>query len=211
MEEDTYKEQRLRALTSVVAYIMIGLVSIPAFAFFKFIGTKLHYNLNFYVLVTCSITFALFLERLTVLLLMHVLRNSLKKLGAESRPTLSPTAIPALAQHKSGVWTVSILLLSVTLILYSALSLLTGNSPSAAVLAVLGLGEVMILVAESAFKHRIRCGLFGTTEYEARQILQFVLDNSDQVDFSDGLGVSDWNEEHASEELRHLVAGWASS
>jgi hypothetical protein len=49
--------------------------------------------------------------------------------------------------------------------------------------------------------------LFGTNEYEARQIIHFVLDNADDIDFSGGLGGSRLELDEKTQEI--LNAAWS--
>ncbi|HEX4496490.1 MAG TPA: hypothetical protein VIE43_12535 [Thermoanaerobaculia bacterium] len=75
----------------------------------------------------------------------------------------------------------------------------------------IALAAVGVLVAAHlALRYRIRLGLFGTNEYEARQVLHFVLDNADKHDFSGGLGVEDLETRKVSVEIPDGLRGLAT-
>ena len=48
---------------------------------------------------------------------------------------------------------------------------------------------IVLLIARSVLlQYRIKNGLFGTSEHEAREIIGFILNNSNTIDFTDGDG-----------------------
>ena len=183
------------------------------------VGGILTLLIKFYSL---SIAFSLLSTLLALVIIMYVryfpphITSGKQKASKDQSPESAlsrqaTTAVAALARHKSNERIASIWLISAALILNILLSMLTEQPPSLLVLAALALGGVVLIGADLAFKYRVRRGLFGTSEYEARQILQFIVENSDQYDFSDGLGISEWSPEQAPQELRDLVESWATS
>jgi hypothetical protein len=57
-------------------------------------------------------------------------------------------------------------------------------------LALLSLG-VLLEIGHQAFLYRLRVGLFGTNEYEVRQLIRFLLAYNTDQDLSGGLGAID--------------------
>lgn len=51
-------------------------------------------------------------------------------------------------------------------------------------IAALGL----LVLKEAVVEYRIRNGLFGTTRFEARELIDFIVKNSDDIDFTDSNG-----------------------
>lgn len=43
----------------------------------------------------------------------------------------------------------------------------------------------------AALHYRVNHGLYGTNEYEAREIIRFIIDHTDNIDFSQGLSARD--------------------
>jgi hypothetical protein len=53
---------------------------------------------------------------------------------------------------------------------------------------VVGGGYLMMILLEITTQIRIDRGMFGTTRVEAREFLQFLLENANDIDFTDGRG-----------------------
>ncbi len=47
---------------------------------------------------------------------------------------------------------------------------------------------ILITLKEMAIEYRIGCGYFGTNQTEAREILRFIVDRSEDIDFNDSNG-----------------------
>lgn len=82
---------------------------------------------------------------------------------------------------------------SATAILLISAGLLLLLEGEAARHAAFALAAAAILLESSfvAFLWRLKRGLYGTTEYEARQVVRFILANAEDIDFSGGLGTRD--------------------
>ncbi|HEY0602148.1 MAG TPA: hypothetical protein VGD58_04510, partial [Herpetosiphonaceae bacterium] len=68
-------------------------------------------------------------------------------------------------------------------LLLSALGLLFVSARQAGLIVLLVL--ILFIIRINIIKFRIRKGYYGTNEYEAREIIQFILDNSQSIDFTD--------------------------
>lgn len=64
----------------------------------------------------------------------------------------------------------------------------TGNQISQAFSLVNMIAWILITVKEMVVEYRIGCGYFGTNQVEAREILRFIVERSDDIDFTDGSG-----------------------
>jgi hypothetical protein len=123
-----------------------------------------------------------------------------------SRPRDSPnsttTALTALSKKKwyQHQFSINILLVSAafaTLIKASALAAIVPISAAA-----------ILLSADAALRYRFKHALYGTNEYEARQLISFIVDNADEIDLSGGLGVSEINTDKTAQDI--LVATWGA-
>lgn len=54
------------------------------------------------------------------------------------------------------------------------------------VLMILSLGVLLIIIKDKVISYRLRNGLFGKNESEAREIIHFILENRNDIDFTDG-------------------------
>lgn len=71
-------------------------------------------------------------------------------------------------------------------VVYVTLSLRLSYDLSIGFLAIIGLLLLALVVNQWALTHRIGQGIYGNNEYEAREIITYILSNSDKEDFSDG-------------------------
>jgi hypothetical protein len=46
----------------------------------------------------------------------------------------------------------------------------------------------LLLIKDAVLHYRVTHGLFGTNAYEARMMIDFLLENADKTDFTDGNG-----------------------
>jgi hypothetical protein len=123
-------------------------------------------------------------ERLLDLLMRH---------GQTSRmsATRTTTALAAFAAQRTRNRQAGTLFLLGALCLYVAVCLLISAHLSMGPVVLLAASAALLQLGDTALEYRIRRGLYGTTEYEARQIIQFLLANADDVDLSGSLGAAD--------------------
>ncbi|MGO4469692.1 hypothetical protein AB4Z11_29485, partial [Pseudoduganella sp. RAF53_2] len=97
---------------------------------------------------------------------------------------LSLTYLRRFKERHSGVklaLLASATVLSILSLRFPDLDLLQFATVSIAALGLLVLKEAVV-------QYRIRNGLFGTTSFEARELIDFIVKNSDDIDFTDGDG-----------------------
>jgi len=155
-----------------------------------------------------------FVTVLVIVMAIYRVYDFLKLPNQPEKSTFSKpaaTAIAVLVRYKSRQRSFSLMLLAAAVLGYLLIVSVTGGTISNMMLSVLFLGEVVLVGADIAFTYRVRHGLFGTTEYEARQIIRFVMENSDKYDFSGGIGTTEWSSDQVPQELREVVEGWAVS
>ena len=56
---------------------------------------------------------------------------------------------------------------------------------------VFGLLILAVLLNKYSLEYRLRNGFYGTTEYEARELIELILKHADKSDFSDGSGLKE--------------------
>lgn len=78
--------------------------------------------------------------------------------------------------------------LSASLLAYVALHWITGSAMALGVVLLLMLGLAVNSASAAALEYRVNRGLYGTTEYDAREIIGVVLGHSEDLDPSGGLG-----------------------
>jgi hypothetical protein len=79
-----------------------------------------------------------------------------------------------------------------TVLLLLALSVAPlGGSCDAVAVVVLVIGVLAARLSSGVLRYRVEQGLYGTNEYEAREIVAFVLERAGGIDLSGGLGARD--------------------
>ena len=111
------------------------------------------------------------------------LRNGVINIKSQY-PGLSVVGIMSLKKEGRSYFAISILVTA--LMLYMAYSAIAEHSISIAVITVSLLGAGFVLIREKIYQLRIKKGFFGNNESEAREIINFILSNSDNIDFTDG-------------------------
>jgi hypothetical protein len=119
------------------------------------------------------------------------------------------TAIGAVVADRRGATYFASLTLLLTLALYLGVTRLSGNVVDLAIVVIIAVAILAINVGAMAFAYRVSHGLYGTTEYEAREIIHFVLARTDNVDFSSGLGAR--NIDISEEQLLVLTETWTGA
>lgn len=134
------------------------------------------------------------------------IRKLLSQLGQPERRTVA-IAIAMLNNNKrSSIKSIAFAvgLMIATLILYNRGVL--SQSVVQWVFSATLLGSLVIFIRHSLLAYRINKGYYATTEYEARAIIQFVLDQSDYYNFSNGDGLNQFDPEREIEIIRKEAA-----
>lgn len=80
----------------------------------------------------------------------------------------------------------AILVLIASLLIYLLLPYLVKASINPLIIYILLSCAILVLTNQLVFDYRIRKGLYGRNQWEARQIISFILQNADNIDFTDG-------------------------
>jgi hypothetical protein len=96
------------------------------------------------------------------------------------------TIVGMMVVKKVQFYTRAYTLLLLSLVVSLGFNLITKTSLDFGLISFL-LGLILILFTnQTALEYRIRKGLYGNNEYEAREILQFIIDHADKTDFTSG-------------------------
>lgn len=139
------------------------------------------------------------------------LLSSIRKKKDSAAPTAATTVIAALARRKTDQRQVATIALLLSLAVYAITRLRLELPLSVAIVAALAGGCILLQLADVALDYRIRRGLYGTNEYEARQIISFALNHAERSNLSGGLGAADIKIDAATEKLVHENWGVATS
>lgn len=99
-------------------------------------------------------------------------------------PGLSVVRIMSLKREGASYYSIALFVSG--LMLYMAYTAITEHPSSSAVIAVLLAGAGFVLLREKLHLYRVTKGFFGNNEAEAREIIRFILSNSENIDFTDG-------------------------
>jgi FtsH-binding integral membrane protein len=120
-----------------------------------------------------------------------VLRTIDKSKPRTRARTATTTAIDAVTQRIHGNRTSASVVLAGALFLVLFLNLRWQHVAPQELVILLIAAIVALNSSTLALDYRVSHGLFGTNEYEAREIVRFVLKNAGDSDFSGGLGARD--------------------
>ncbi|WP_151800191.1 hypothetical protein [Acinetobacter nosocomialis] len=193
--------------TSLFKIILISslLLAILLFVFINKFNVKFEFNVNFkyisillfgYLVFVASII--TFFENYFIkimkepLLAFHSLNsdlNKLLKLSVNKKATVKEIAISLTylfyVKKKNYLTKIILILCGLTLgllnIYYSEWHLL-----KLSIICIVAWG--LIVLKEDIVEFRIRKGWFGTNKYEAKALIDFLINNSDDIDFTDGNG-----------------------
>lgn len=87
---------------------------------------------------------------------------------------------------KSKQSIVSYFLLILSIAVYIIISIISGNEINSYVILFLVICITLIHINQKIIEYRISNGLYGKNEYEAREMINYILSHSDKSDFSDG-------------------------
>ena len=128
-------------------------------------------------------------------------------------PRLSVVAIMLLRQRRTTFQSLALLIIAYAT--YVAWFALTSATPSVGAPAILVGGILLVLAKEWLFRFRVRSGLYGSSEREAREIVDFILSNADDIDFTDSGNrkriISDADVKGIIDDLKGLPHGSALS
>jgi hypothetical protein len=109
----------------------------------------------------------------------------------KQKDTLGVTIVGILISRKAKQNFVAYLSLFISLITYTIIARLSHlEIRPEVVLLILGL-ILALFINQKILEYRIRKGLYGTNEYEAREILGFILSHADKSNFSGGQGLKE--------------------
>jgi len=116
------------------------------------------------------------------------------------------TAIGAVIEGRRSTQYVASALLLAAVGALLAIAYITDSEVGVPTIWILSAGVVLINLSGILLNYRVAKGLYGTNEYEAREIVHFVLEHAEDVDFSAGLGAHDL--EFSAESERAIAAVW---
>lgn len=101
----------------------------------------------------------------------------------EKFPKKSIVAIMRLRRINNIIVVVSLLLF---LLLASLFFPLIANLISQTTQTIISIYIIVLTISHLSFEYRVALGLFGNNEREAREIIQFLIQESENIDFTDG-------------------------
>lgn len=107
----------------------------------------------------------------------------------ESKENVSDTLIGVMLNKKAKTYTRSFVFLLLPIILFALLSILTDVKIEPLLIYANIFFLASTLINQKILEFRIAKGYYGSNEYEAREMLRFVAENSDGTNFSDGTGL----------------------
>lgn len=122
------------------------------------------------------------------------------------RPSITTTAVAAFANERMRQRGFAITTLLASVALYLGVSTLLRQAILPAPIVVVAGAVFLLQVSDAAMEYRLVRGLYGTNEYEARQIIRFVLHHAEEIDLSGGLGDLEISFDDATE--RRLESHW---
>ena len=135
----------------------------------------------------------------------YLMPEAERKTRGASSPTTS-TVLAILSRKKAQQRQLAITFLLLATAACFAGALLSGSPLSFGPVLLLLLAAAVLQLGDAALGYRLQHSLYGTNEYEARQIISFVLAHADEIDLSGGLGVTEMNLEEATQTI--LESNW---
>jgi hypothetical protein len=128
-------------------------------------------------------------------------RKLLGTVQFKEKETVSDTLIGAMLNKKAKIYTRSYLYLVLSIILYIGANLLIGIKIEPFVIYANIFFLALTLINQKTLEFRITNGYYGSNEYESREILRFIAENSDGTNFSGGTGLKSFPAESVSESI----------
>ncbi len=100
---------------------------------------------------------------------------------------------------------IAYILLSITLLGQFALAYLSKSELSIWLTTLILFLAGAIYINQTIFEYRARKGLYGNTDYEAREILGFIFENAEYIDFGDGNGAKRISPEPERETQENII------
>lgn len=113
-------------------------------------------------------------------------KAKMRQEGAQNQ--LAQPLLGFLLAKKARQSSVAYFFLFLSLILYWYLSALSIIPVRIGVLLFISALIIALFIGQQLLEYRIKKGLYGTNEYEAREIIEFILSNKDKSDFTGGKG-----------------------
>ena len=123
---------------------------------------------------------------------------------------MTATAFAAFARRKAKQRNFATIVLLLSLVVHGVVVLFFKWEPSLGVVTVLVGAGLLLQAGEAAMNYRIRHGLYGTNEYEARQMVIFLINNAESSDLAGGLGAGDLEIDSATEKILQYNWGIAT-
>jgi len=112
-------------------------------------------------------------------------RNNAVKEANDFNLTIAEMLFTTKAKHSLIAYT----FVAVAVFVHIGLSSLTSQPTSNGLLLFLAIFFALIHINQKILEFRIEKGFYGKNEYEAREMVSFLLNHSDKTDFSDGDGL----------------------
>ncbi len=201
----TLKKISYSLILLAIGFALLTITPFPIFLTFLFLLNpnfhsfgQLIYGLSLLTLFLAFglIGFTLLTTRQTstenIILLTEIVTEELepgdKQIKEGDKAEKTATVIRAILNEHNFTYRFVTITIILTLIAYTGIAYFAQIELSNVVIFILCIAIVLINVWSLAFHYRISHGLYGTNEYEAREIIQFILNYTDDRDFTDGLG-----------------------
>jgi hypothetical protein len=102
---------------------------------------------------------------------------------------LSDNVVGLLTRDKRRSFSIIYFSLTISFIIYALISYYSDNTISVATTLFFLFVLMAVFLNRYLLEYRLRKGFYGTTEYEAREVIDLILRHSDKSDFSDGEGL----------------------
>lgn len=119
-------------------------------------------------------------------------------------PNLSVVGIMRLRNESQS--NLALLIISSLMLIYTFLPYVFNVTLEWEVVLIAGVVLLLILVNKTLLNYRVGAGFYGGSEREAREIIQFIRDESSNIDFKDGGGSKQIISEQDLQEIRQEVA-----
>jgi hypothetical protein len=128
-----------------------------------------------------------------------------QRANKNKRALANITVVGLLVSRKAKQTSLAYLALFSAFLIYYLFSLIGILILNPLVLLFIAVLILALFINQKALEYRIRHGLYGTNEYEAREILNFILSNVDKDDFTTGSGLHEITPEPESESIYDVV------
>ncbi|MEN3331478.1 MAG: hypothetical protein V7641_843 [Blastocatellia bacterium] len=187
-QEDFTRKSTINVTISIIV-ALFGLV-FALFVMYKDVEFQKQYNWKL-IAVLSSIGFI-------ILALMALYTPRLLKLNPKTESQtekkevgLRATVVGLLVDDKQKSFFTIYISLLIGFLIYLVSIYFAGQAISIGTLSLLAAFLLALFLNQYLLKYRLKYGYFGTTEHEAREIIDLILKHSDKSDFSDGDGLNE--------------------